>query len=285
MTRAGAQRTVPARLLGDADKTAIQAVLEREPIAGAQVAELVNGAGVDWWRSGARLFGYGPRGHLESLCWFGANLIPVAAGPDAVAAFAAVARAERRRCSSMVGPADAVLAMWSRMQSWWGPARQVRADQPLLLADSVPEPPPDPRVRLVRHQEIDTLLPAAIAMYTAEVGVSPVTDPGSATYRRRVLELIAGRRAYARIEDGEVVFKADLAVITPETAQIQGVWVPPERRGQGLATAGVAAVVADALRRGIPTVSLYVNEHNTAARRVYQRCGFREIGRFATVLF
>ena len=285
MTRAGAQRTVPARLLGDADKTAIRAVLEREPIAGAQVAELVNGAGVDWWRSGARLFGHTPRGHLDALCWFGANLMPVAAGPDAVAAFATVARGERRRCSSMVGPADAVLGMWSRMQSWWGPARQVRADQPLLLADRTPAPPPDPRVRLVRHQEIDILLPAAIAMYTAEVGISPVTDPGSATYRRRVLELIAGRRAYARIEDGEVVFKADLAVMTPQTAQIQGVWVPPERRGQGLATAGVAAVVADALRRGIPTVSLYVNEHNTAARRVYQRCGFREIGRFATVLF
>lgn len=277
--------TAPARLLGDADKAAIEAVLEREPIAAAQVAELVSGSGVDWWRSGARLFGYAPRGHLEALCWFGANLMPVAATPEAVAAFAAVGRAERRRCSSMVGPAEAVLSLWSRMQSWWGPARQVRAEQPLMIADRPPSPPPDPRVRLIREDEIDILLPAAVAMYTAEVGISPVADFGSQTYRSRVLELIAGRRAYARIEDGEVLFKADLAVMTPHTAQIQGVWVPPERRGQGLAAGGVSAVVADALRRGIPTVSLYVNEHNLPARRVYEHCGFREIDRFATVLF
>ncbi|MGH3713506.1 MAG: GNAT family N-acetyltransferase [Micromonosporaceae bacterium] len=277
--------TVPARLLGEQDRAAIRTVLEREPITGAQVAELVAEAGVDWWRSGARLFGYGPGGELEALCWFGTNLIPVAAGPDAVAAFAAIGRAERRRCSSMVGPADAVLGMWSRLQGLWGPAREVRAGQPLLVADRPPAPAPDPQVRLVREDELDVLLPAAIEMYTEEVGVSPVRDADGQPYRRRVSELIRGRRAYAKIVGGEVVFKADLAVLSPHTAQVQGVWVPPRLRGRGEATAGMAAVVADALRRGIPSVSLYVNQSNHAARRVYQRCGFREIDRFATVLF
>lgn len=277
--------TVPVRLLGEQDRAAIRTVLDRTPIEAAQVAELVTAAGVDWWRSGARLFGYGPRGRLESLCWFGTNLIPVGATPDAVAAFAAISRTERRRCSSIVGPADAVLDLWSRIRGWWGPARDVRAEQPLLTADRPPAPEPDPEVRLVRQDELELLLPAAVAMYTEEVGVAPAQDSDGQPYRRRVAELIAGRRAYAKIVDGEVVFKADLAVLTSHTAQIQGVWVAPERRGEGIATAGVAAVVADALRRGVPSVSLYVNGHNHAARRVYERCGFREVNRFATVLF
>ncbi|MGH3656034.1 MAG: GNAT family N-acetyltransferase, partial [Micromonosporaceae bacterium] len=263
--------TVPAQLLGDGDADAIQAVLDREPIAGAQVAEMVNLTGVDWWRSGARLFGYGAAGRIDALCWFGTNLIPVAADPAAIAAFAAIGRAERRRCSSIVGPADAVLEIWKRVRGWWGPAREVRDNQPLMVADAPPPVAPDPAVRLVRPDEIDILLPAAVAMYTAEVGVSPVTSADGQPYRRRVAHLIKGRRAYARISDGEVVFKADLAVMTPQTAQIQGVWVPPRLRGSGLATAGVAAVVTDALNRGIPNVSLYVNHHNTAARRVYER--------------
>ncbi|MDT4993306.1 MAG: uncharacterized protein QOH97_3198, partial [Actinoplanes sp.] len=46
-----------------------------------------------------------------------------------------------------------------------------------------------------------------------------------------------------------------------------------------------AAVVRDALRRVAPTVSLYVNDYNTPARRVYSRCGFQSAGAFATVLF
>jgi predicted GNAT family acetyltransferase len=74
-------------------------------------------------------------------------------------------------------------------------------------------------------------------------------------------------------------------VVTRHTAQIQGVWVAPEWRGRGLASRGMAAVVKDALRRSAPTVSLYVNDYNHAARRVYARCGFRRVGTFATVLF
>jgi predicted GNAT family acetyltransferase len=34
-----------------------------------------------------------------------------------------------------------------------------------------------------------------------------------------------------------------------------------------------------------PVVSLYVNEWNTPARRAYEKVGFRETARFATVMF
>jgi predicted GNAT family acetyltransferase len=82
-----------------------------------------------------------------------------------------------------------------------------------------------------------------------------------------------------------VIFKAELAIVTSRTTQVQGVWVDPEFRGRGLAAAAMAAVTRDALRRVAPTVSLYVNDYNTAARRVYARCGFESAGTFATVLF
>ena len=82
-----------------------------------------------------------------------------------------------------------------------------------------------------------------------------------------------------------MVFKAELAVVTRHTAQVQGVWVAPEWRGRGIATAAMAAVVRDALRRVAPSVSLYVNDYNRPPRRVYERCGFQQVGTFATVLF
>jgi predicted GNAT family acetyltransferase len=117
------------------------------------------------------------------------------------------------------------------------------------------------------------------------LGGSPIAEAGGRVSRQRVTELVRSRRAYARFVDGRVVFKAELAVVTRHTAQVQGVWVAPEWRGRGLGTAGMAAVVADALERVAPTVSLYVNDYNTSARRVYERCGFRPVGTFATVLF
>jgi predicted GNAT family acetyltransferase len=277
--------TVPARLLGDSERGAVQRLLDRDPYAAAQVAEQVSAYGLAWWRTEARVFGYGPRTDLESVCWLGNNLIPVHATPSAVAAFADLARLNPRTCSSLVGTADAVLGLWSRLAPAWGSARDVRPCQPLLAIATVPPVQPDPEVRLVRPGELGALYPAAVAMYTEEVGVSPVADNGDRAYRERVAELVRGRRAYARFVDGRVVFKAELAAVTRHTAQIQGVWVAPEWRGRGVATRAMAAVVLDALRRVAPTVSLYVNDYNYAARAVYARCGFQRVGTFATVLF
>lgn len=277
--------TVPIRQLGEPERAAVQRILDADPYAGAQIAERVASHGLNWWRSDGRIYGYEPARRIESLIWSGAHLVPVGATPPAVAAFADLLGGEPRICSSIIGRSEAVLDLWDRLSGHWGPARDVRPNQPLLVTDRDPEVRPDPAVRLVRPNEVDQLFPAAVAMYTEEVGVSPLQDDGGRGYRRRIAELVKGKRAYARFDGDQVIFKAELAIITRRTAQVQGVWVHPDHRGRGLATAAMAAVVADSLRRVAPTVSLYVNDYNVAARQVYARCGFVSAGSFATVLF
>jgi predicted GNAT family acetyltransferase len=276
---------VPVRQLGEAERPAVERLLDLDPFAAAQVAERVSAHGLSWWRAEGRVLGYGSRRQIEALCWLGGHLTPVLASAPAVAAFAELLGAEERICSSIVGRADAVLGLWDHLSAHWGPARDVRPNQPLLAADAVPAMAADPDVRPVRADEIDLLFPAAVSMYTEEVGVSPLVEDAGRSYRRRVSDLVRSGRAYAKFVDDQVVFKAELAVVTRRTAQVQGVWVAPEWRGRGLAAAAMAAVVRDALTRVAPTVSLYVNDYNIPARRVYERCGFRAVGTFATVLF
>jgi GNAT superfamily N-acetyltransferase len=145
--------------------------------------------------------------------------------------------------------------------------------------------PPDPLVRRVRPHEIDIMWPACVAMFTEEVGVSPIAGDGGASYRARLEQLIRGGRAFARIENGRVIFKAEIGAVTPQACQVQGVWVRPDRRGQGLAAPGMAAVVVEALRSIAPLVSLYVNDFNSPARAAYRRVGFTEAGHLMSVLF
>jgi predicted GNAT family acetyltransferase len=148
-----------------------------------------------------------------------------------------------------------------------------------------PKLPPDPLVRRVRPDELSILYPACVAMFTEEVGISPTNGDGGSLYRARVAELIGQGRAFARIEQGRVIFKAEIGAATAEACQIQGVWVDPELRGRGLANGGMAAVVAQAQAEVAPVVSLYVNDYNTAARAAYKRVGFAEVGSFMSVLF
>jgi len=126
----------------------------------------------------------------------------------------------------------------------WGPARDVRANQPLMAISDPPKLAPDPAVRRVRPDELEILYPACVAMFTEEVGISPANGDGGSLYRTRVGELIGQGRAFARIDDGRVVFKAEVGAATANVCQIQGVWVDPALRGLGYANGGMAAVVA-----------------------------------------
>jgi predicted GNAT family acetyltransferase len=283
--RTKASRSSSLRLLNDRDRDDVLELCDRDPVVNVFVSSRVHEAGLDPVRLGGQMWGFVPGGRLTSACYAGANLVPVGATPAAATAFAGRARLQGRRCSSIVGPAEAVRQMWELLRPYWGQPREIRDAQPVMAISGPPRMAPDPQLRRVRPTELDALLPASVAMFTEEVGVSPLGPDGGAAYRARVAELIALGRAFARIEDGRVMFKAEIGAVTPHACQVQGVWVRPELRGQGLAVAGMAAVVQEALRSIAPVVSLYVNDFNAPARAVYRKVGFTEVATLTSILF
>ncbi len=275
-------------MLDERDLIDVRGVFDNDPVAACMVAARVEVAGLDPWRLGGEMWGSDSkpvRGKMEGLCFSGPNLIPLKGDQSAMRMFADRARRRGRMCSSLVGPAEQVLTLWEELQPDWGPAREVRADQPLMALRTSPAITPDPQVRQVRPSELNRYLPAAVSMFIEEVGIDPCAEDGGAGYRARVSELIAAGRAFARFENGEVVFKAEIGAMSSKVGQIQGVWVRPDRRGEGIGTAGTAAV-ADRLTRVLNrTASLYVNGYNHVAQAAYRKIGFEQVGQYATVLF
>ncbi|MGH3561471.1 MAG: GNAT family N-acetyltransferase [Mycobacterium sp.] len=263
------------------DAAAVWRVLDQDPVGSCMVAARVADHGVDPHSIGGEL--WTRRGPSESLCYAGANLIPLRGVPADLNAFADKAIRATRRCSSLVGRAELVLPMWQRLENAWGPARDVRESQPLMALYAMPGCPLDTEVRQVRPDELDAYLMAAVDMFIGEVGVDPRLSDGGRGYRRRVANLIAAGRAWARFEHGEVVFKAEVGSQSPAVGQIQGVWVHPERRGRGLGSTGTATLAAVIVGTG-RIASLYVNDFNMVARATYERVGFAQVGTFATVL-
>ncbi|MGY1824421.1 GNAT family N-acetyltransferase [Geodermatophilus sp. SYSU D00079] len=281
-------RTPTARVLDETDEPAVRRLLATDPVAACVIAGRVEVAGTAAQALGAPLWGVGSGRSLDAVCLAGANLIPFTvpgAERTAAAAFAERARRAGRRCSTIVGPATAVEPLWELLEPSWGPARDHRPRQPLLAIDGPPAVAPEPHVRPVRPAELEILMPAAVAMFTEEVGVSPLRLDGGAGYRARVADLVRAGQSLAWIEDGEVLFKAEIGAVSRTVCQVQGVWVAPAHRGRGIGTAGTAAVVEYARAAIAPVVSLYVNDFNAPARASYARVGFREVGRYASVLF
>ncbi|MEJ7833340.1 MAG: GNAT family N-acetyltransferase [Nocardioides sp.] len=279
MTRQG------VRPLGSTDLEAFTALAAKDPVVNVFALYRARTTSLEPRWLGGEVWGRFTDGELTAACHVGANLVPIQATPDDAQVFAERALARNRTVSTIVGPHEAVRVFWNGVAGTWGRPRETRWQQPHLVIDGPPQVEPDQLVRRTDRADMSILYPACVAMYTKEVGVSPEAGSNGDLYRARVTQLMSRGWSFARFEKGRLIFKAEVACATPEAAQIQGVWVPPERRGEGLAVAGMAAVVKLVQADVAPVVSLYVNEWNQPARRAYRRVGFRETTRFSTVMF
>jgi len=264
------------------DLEALRDLTDRDPLVNLFVRSRLDSAGRDArWLAG-QILGYFEGDVLTAACHVGANVVPVEAGPEAIAAFADHLAAQRRPWS-IVGQREQVLGLWERLEPVWGPARSPRLNQPFLVIDHDSDVAPDPRVRRFTIHEIDAVHPACVAMFTEEVGVDPET--GGSGYRARVAQLLTHGWSFGIIEDGSVVFKAEIGALSPYGCQVQGVYVRPDLRGRGLAAPAMAALVNTIRAEITPVVSLYVNDHNVVAQRTYERVGFTHLTTFASILF
>lgn len=275
------------RVLGPGDRDAFIALAEQDPVVNVFADYRARLTNLDERWLGGQVWGRFEGDELVAGCHLGANLVPVQCTPDDVGAFADVALRRRNTVGTIVGPSDVVAALWEVIEPRWSRPREFRAAQPHLEIARPTAVPAAPDVRPTTPRDLDVLYPACVAMYTEEVGVSPENDAGGGDlYRARIQQLISRGWSLASFDDQGVVFKAEVACVTPYAAQVQGVWVRPDRRGEGLSTSGMAAVVSHVLGSGMaPVVSLYVNDWNTPARAAYARVGFEQTATFATLMF
>jgi len=273
------------RVLGPADLDAFADLTAQDPVINVFAEHRAKMTQLEPRWLGGEMWGLFRRGSLVAACHAGANLVPIQCTDEQAAIFAEHALSRPRSASTIVGPSAPVDVMWQVLEKLWGPAREIREGQPHLEIAGPPAVDPDPRVQVTAQADVEILYPACVAMYTEEVGVSPEVGTGGADlYRARVRQLVSRGWSLSRIEGGQVTFKAEIACLSPNAAQVQGVWVPADLRGQGRGQAGMAAVVAHALAELAPVVSLYVNDFNLAARAAYERVGFVETARFTTVM-
>jgi predicted GNAT family acetyltransferase len=125
------------------------------------------------------------------------------------------------------------------------------------------------------------MLPIHAQMAFEESGVNPL-DTNPEGFRERYLRRIQKQRSWIRTEAGSVRFKAEVVSQTPQVAYLEGVWVNPANRSQGLGTTCVLQLSKHLLSRS-ESVCLFVNADNTSAIRFYERLGFKDRESFDTI--
>lgn len=177
---------------------------------------------------------------------------------------------------AIISPAPLVDRLWERLRSHLDPPTVVRMNQPVYALPRRLDLPDLETVRYATMRDLDQLVPACAAMHKEEVGIDPLErDP--AGYRERIRELIERKRALVRMERGLIAAKCEYSAVTDRAVQLMGVWTDPRFRRRGLGRQTLREVCGHISRQG-KQVTLFVNDFNEPAIRLYKTLGFTRIG-------
>ena len=214
------------------------------------------------------------RGHLEGVALIGHATLFEARTPRALRAFARAAQT-RPNLHLVLGEAGPVADFWRHYRAEGQPLRL--ACRELLFQMDRGEQAADCEavegLRLATREDLPLIMPAQARMVEDESGLDPrLTDPEG--FQRRCERRIDQGRTWVLTEGGRLVFKAEVMADAEGVVYLEGVYVAPEERGQGMGLRCLLHLTRELLRRA-NSVCLLVNERNESAHAFYRRAGFR----------
>lgn len=142
---------------------------------------------------------------------------------------------------------------------------------------------PDPIIglRLGTPRDLELVVPVHAQLSLAESGIDPL-EVDAEGFRRRCLRRLERNRTYVWIEDGKLLFKADVIAETAGATYLEGVWVNPEISGRGFGLRCLSQLAQSLLSRS-QSVCLLTNTENQIAQRFYKKAGFRVRGTYDSI--
>ncbi len=268
------------RSLGDEDRNRLLAFLGQDPILNVYLISRILDDGVTGGGTTVEVLG---RGKTVCVASMSSNLVMArardASEQEVEKALTLVAGRILTRAlpiRAIISEAALVEHLWSQLANRFDPPSVVRLNQPVYVLEDLEPPLPDlRRLRYSELRDLDLLVPACAAMHKEEIGIDPL-DRDAAGYRLRVRELIERRRSLVLAQGGKIVFKCEFSAVTPEVVQLMGVWTAPAYRRRRFASEALEEVIGHIVRQG-KRVTLFVNDFNRPAIRLYESLGFRRI--------
>lgn len=259
--------------LTDQDRGEILAFLALRPIHTVYLSSTIRDNGIESPLNRGTFYGCrDSKGILHGVALIGhATLIE----SRCMAATKAFARLTRESDSTHM-----IMGELSHVKEFWLNYSQDQSDSRLACREllfeqrwPVPVHPPVADLRLATPADLDLIVPVHAAMAEAESGINPLhKDPEG--FRARCARRIERGRVWVIIRDGRLVFKADVQCETDQVAYLEGLYVAPEDRNQGIGLRCLSQIGRELLQR-VYSVSLLVNEKNSGAQALYRRAGYK----------
>lgn len=136
-------------------------------------------------------------------------------------------------------------------------------------------------LRLATFDDLDLVAPVHAGMAEAESGINPL-DVDPVGFRQRCARRIEKGRVWVLLQGKELVFKADIQADTPDVIYLEGVYVAPAYRGNGIGRNCISQLTRELLLR-TESVCVLVNEDNPKAQTLYRSSNFKMQSYYYTI--
>jgi uncharacterized protein len=219
-------------------------------------------------------------GQLEGVALVGHATLMETVSERALAALAQVAR-ECPSTHMIMGEKERVADFWSHYSDAGRRQRLACREWLFELTRPVNAREAVVELRPAQLNELELFMPIQAQLAFLESGINPMeVDPHG--FRERCLRRIEQGRTWVVVENGELIFKADVISKTAEVNYLEGVWLHEEYRHKNLGTRFMSGLMRRLLE-DTKSICLLVNETNESAHGFYRKCGFHFRATYETI--
>ena len=212
------------------------------------------------------------QGHIEGVALIGHATLMETTTDRALEAFAEIAQ-QTSNTHMILGEQERINEFWNHYAEGGQEMRLACRELLFELHWPIAVHEQVPGLRLATVDDLDLIMPVHAQMAFAETGVNPLEkDPEG--FRQRCTRRIENGRTWVLVQNGALLFKADVISDTPEVMYLEGIWVTPDERGKDYGLRSMSQLAQTLLSRR-QSLCLLVNEKNTAAQLFYKRAGYK----------
>lgn len=276
-----ALEAVAVERLSNSEEAEVLEFLSQRPIHTVTMISLIRDNGIVSPFNRGTFYGCRDlKGQLEGVALVGHATLMETVSDRALAALAQVAR-ECPNTHMIMGEKERVADFWSHYSE--AGRRQRLACREWLFELSWPVGAREPvrRLRPATIAELHLVMPIQASLAFAESGINPLEIDGLG-FRERCLRRIDQGRTWVVVENGDLVFKADVVSKTSDVIYLEGIWLREDCRRTNLGT----RLMSELMRRLLEdarSICLLVNEANELAQGFYRKCGFHFRATYETI--
>ena len=219
-------------------------------------------------------------GKLAGVALIGHAMFVDARSEEALQEFAALAQ-KFPHTHMMLGEGELIERFWKYYAPNGQTGRRFSREVLFELSQPAPEFESVSELRPAVLSDLSLIVPVHAALAFEESGVNPL-EVDAAGFRDRCRRRIEEQRVWVLVENGELIFKADIISDTDAVVYLEGIYVHPQQRGKGYGSRCLSALARELFSR-TKSISLLVDQERKQAQRFFRKLGFVSRGFYETI--